>query len=148
MRWYLVVATLGMASGAVPGAGAQGVAGSWVVTFDSDINTSGDVVTVKKRSTGRLVLEQRGDSVFGRFKADGMPDPERSVHGTFDGKTLELTTGLARRTIRINGQPTEMPMRTDWIGAVSGASIRGTMLIQIGDRPAPARRWEAVAAKR
>ena len=145
MRSYVRVVALGsMLAAASSRVAAQGVAGAWTVTYDSDINTSGDVVVVKKRSKGRIVLEQRGDSVFGRFKADGMPEPERSLSGTFDGKVLELTTGLARRTIRINGQPTEMPMRTDWMGAVTGESIRGTMLIQIGDRPAPPRRWEAV----
>lgn len=144
MRSHVTVMALGVMLLTASRVRAQGVAGAWTVTYDSDINTSGDVVTVKKRSTGRFVLEQRGDSVFGRFEADGMPDPERPLSGTFDGKVLKLTTGLARRTIRINGQPTEMPMRTDWMGAVTGESIRGTMLIQIGDRPAPPRRWEAV----
>jgi hypothetical protein len=144
MRSYLLLAALGTLAGAAPPAGAQSVAGTWTVTYDSDINTSGDVVTVKKRSTGRLALEQRGDSVFGRFKPEGMPDPERALSGTFDGRVLKLTTGLLRRTIRINGQPTEMMTRTDWMGAVEGASMRGTMMIQMGDRPAPPRRWEAV----
>ncbi len=144
MRWYTTLLALGSLLVATPRAGAQSVAGTWTVTYDSDINTGGDVVTVKKRSTGRLVLEQRGDSVFGRFMPDGMPDPERPLSGTFDGKVLRLTTGLLRRTVRINGQPTEMPTRTDWMGALKGATLQGTMLIQIGERPAPPRRWEAV----
>lgn len=144
MRSHLLVAALGMGIGVVPSARAQSVAGMWTVTYDADINTSGDVVTVKKRSKGHLVLEQRGDSVFGRFKPEGMPDPERNISGTFDGKVLKLTTGLVRRTIRMNGQPIDMMTRTDWMGAVDGASMKGTMLIQIGDRPAPPRRWEAV----
>ena len=148
MRSVLAGVTLGAVTLVTSAMGAQGVTGTWTVTYDSDINTSGDVVTVKKRSSGRLELEQRGDSVFGRFKADGMPDPDRPLSGTFDGKVLKLTTGLLRRTVRVNGEPTEMMTRTDWMGAVDRGSMRGTMLIQIGDRPAPPRRWEAVPAAR
>jgi hypothetical protein len=89
------------------------------------------------------VLEQRGDSVFGSFKSDGAPDEPRRLSGTFDGKTLKLTTGTARSTVRVNGKPTEMTMRTDWMGGVVATGLQGTMFIQFGDRPPPARKWEA-----
>ena len=147
MRSYFWLAALGMLVTVARLAPAQGVAGTWTVTYDADINTSGDVVTVKKRATGRLVLEQRGDSVFGRFNPDGMPDPDRPLSGTFDGKVLKLTTGLLRRSVNVNGKPTEMMTRTDWMGAGDGASMRGTMFIQLGDRPAPRWKWVAVRAR-
>lgn len=148
--FVMLAASACLAAALARPASAQRVAGSWLVTFDSDISRNGDVVTVKKRGTGRLVLEQRGDSVVGTFAAGGLPEPARSVSGTFNGKTLVLTTGAQRRTIRVNGQPREMLTRTDWMGVVDAAGMRGTMLIQVGDRPAPARQWEAVleAARR
>lgn len=146
MRFRTLTMALGMLALAAP-ATAQGVAGTWTVTYDADISRNGDQVIVKKRATGRLVLQQRGDSVFGRFKPEGLPDPDRPLSGTFDGKVLKLTTGPLRRTVNIDGEPTEMMTRTDWMGAVDGTSMRGTMFIQVGDRPAPPRKWEAVPAR-
>jgi hypothetical protein len=144
MRAFAALVALGTLAGVAPSVGGQDVTGTWTVTWDSDINTSGDVVTVKKRSTGRLVLEQRGDSVFGRFQPDGMPDPNRPLRGTFDGKVIKLTTGSLRRTVTMNGTPTEMMTRTDWMGAFDGTFFKGTIFVQVGDRPAPPRKWEAV----
>ncbi|HUQ83889.1 MAG TPA: hypothetical protein VM076_22255 [Gemmatimonadaceae bacterium] len=118
------------------------VAGTWQVTFDSDLRRDGEKVTVTKRSKGELTLQQRGDSVFGTFKTDGL-DSARPLAGTFDGKTLKLTTGANRTTIRMNGKPVEMVVRTDWMGALDAAGMRGTMFIQMGERPAPPRKWEA-----
>ena len=124
---------------------AQQVAGTWAVTYDSDIRQDGEKITVNKRAKGKLTLEQKGDSVFGTFKPDDGPDATpRSLSGTLKGATLSLTSGIVRRTVNINGTPTAMSTRTDWIGAVEPTGIRGTMLIQMGDRPAPPRRWEAV----
>jgi hypothetical protein len=128
---------------------AQQVAGTWAVTYDSDIRQDGEKITVTKRSQGKLTLEQKGDSVFGTFKPDGGPDASaRSLTGTLKGKTLSLTTGTVRRNVNINGTATAMSTRTDWIGAVEATEIRGTMLIQMGDRQTAPRRWEAVAEKR
>jgi len=128
-------------------ASAQKVAGTWAITYDADIRRDGEDVTVNSRRTTRLVLEQRGDSVFGTFGDDAMPEPPRKVSGTFDGKTLKLTTGTTRRTVRINGQATEMDTRTDIMGAVHATGMRGVMLLQVGDRPAPPRKWEAVPGR-
>ena len=126
-------------------ANAQQLTGTWVVTYDSDIRTDGEKVTVNSRATGRLTLEQKGDSVFGSFKGDGGPNAAgRPLSGTLKGKALSLTTGPVRTTVNINGKATEMNTRTDWIGVVEPTGIRGTMFVQIGERPAPPRKWEAV----
>ena len=128
---------------------AQQVGGMWAVTYDSDIRQDGEKITVNKRAKGKLTLEQKGDSVFGTFKPDGGPDATaRPLTGTLKGKTLSLTSGIVRRNVNINGTPTAMSTRTDWMGVVEATGIRGTMLIQMGERPAPPRRWEAVAEKR
>ena len=121
---------------------AQGIGGTWNVTWDSDLRVDGEKVTVNKRSKGKLVLEQRGDSVFATFTSDG-PAEARQLAGTFDGKTLKLTTGTTRGSVRINGKPTDMTMRTDWMGAVVPSGMQGSMFIQMGDRPATPRKWEA-----
>lgn len=138
-----IVAALALGIGLAAPLSAQGVAGSWRVTYDADITGRGDAITVKRRATGRLVLEQRGDSVFGRFTLDGGPDRSPVLRGTFDGRALTLTTGPARRTVTVNGTATEIVTRTDWMGVLDGAALRGTMFIAISDREPPARRWEA-----
>ena len=143
MRSRGALFSLGLVMLVAASAGGQGVAGTWRVTFDSDVRQDGETFTVTKRGTGQLVLEQRGDSVLGTFKPDGTPDGPRRVSGTWDGKVLKLTTGTVRRTVNVNGKPTEMATRTDWMGGVDGSGLRGTMFIQLADRPAPPRKWEA-----
>ena len=144
MRLISVLLVAGMIAYADSHATAQGVAGTWRVTYDSDIRRDGEEITVNKRGKGVLTLEQRGDSVFGSLKGEASPETPRPLSGTFDGKTLKLTTGAVRGRVNINGKATDMPMRTDWMGAVDGTGLRGTMFVQIGDRPAPPRKWEAV----
>ena len=143
--------TILLALGAIAGLGsiasAQKVSGTWAITYDADIRRDGENFTVNSRRTTRLVLEQRGDSVFGTFGDDNMPEPPRKVSGTFDGKTLKLTTGTSRRMVRINGQATEMATRTDFVGAVDATGMRGVMLVHVGDHSPPPRKWEAVAGK-
>ena len=118
----------------------QSVAGKWAAMFDSDITTYKDTVVVKARQPARLVLSQHGDSVVG-FWVNRMDSVE--VRGTFDGRTLRMSTGVREREIKVNGQSTRMKVRTDWTASLQGSGLAGTMLINIGDRPAPARRWEA-----
>jgi hypothetical protein len=143
MRSRGALYSLGLVMLVAASAGGQGVAGTWRVTFDSDVRQDGETFTVTKRGTGQMVLEQRGDSIHGTFKPDGIPDGPRAISGTWDGKVLKLTTGTVRRTVNVNGKPTEMPTRTDWMGGVDVGALRGTMFIQLGDRPAPPRKWEA-----
>lgn len=142
MRITALLSVVAFIATGVP-ASAQGIAGTWKVTYDSDIRTDGDAITVNKRAKAELVLQMRGDSVFGTFKGDGPDNEARTLSGTFDGKALKLTSGTRRGTVRINGKPTDLPMRTDWMGALDAGGLRGTMFIQIGDRPAPPRTWEA-----
>ena len=143
MRSRSALCSLGFVLLVAAPAYGQAMAGTWRVTFDSDVRRDGESFTVTKRGTGRMVLEQRGDSIHGTFKPDGVPDGPRAISGTWDGKVLKLTTGTVRRTVNVNGKPTEMAMRTDWMGGVDGGGLGGTMFIQLGDRPAPPRKREA-----
>ena len=95
-RWLLTVASL------VAVTQQRGLTGTWHVTFDSDLRRDGESVTVTKRAKGELTLEQRGDSVFGTFKSG--PDAARPLSGTFDGKTLKLTTDERRIPVRMKAK--------------------------------------------
>lgn len=121
-------------------ASSQNVAGHWTATFDSDIRAERDTFRVLKRGPATLDLTQRGDSVFGVWRAGTLDTSV--VKGTFDGRALKLTSGLAERTIKFNGQATTMKVRTDLSGVVHGSTVVGTLFIYIGDRPPAPRKWE------
>jgi hypothetical protein len=124
-----------------PALSAQGVSGTWNATFDSDISMQKDTFVVKARRPAMLVLVQKGDSVTGTWGS--APLPTTSVRGTFDGRVLQLTTGLRESEVRVDGKPTTMKTRIDWMATVQGSRLTGTMFIRIGEREPPARRWEA-----
>jgi hypothetical protein len=129
---------------AATSAHAQSIAGKWSVTWDSDITMDHDTAVVKKRSTATLELALHGDSVTGVW--GGGPGAGAQLRGTFDGKALRLTTGTNEREVRVNGEPVKMKVRWDITGAVQGAKLAGSLFIYVGDRPPPARRWEAIRA--
>ena len=120
---------------------AQSIAGKWSVTWDSDITMDHDTTIVKKRSTTTLDLALKGDSVTGVW--GGGPDQGTQLRGTFDGKTLRMTTGTNERVVKVNGESKKMTVRWDVTGSVQGPKVAGVLLIYVADRTAPARRWEA-----
>ena len=122
---------------------APTVSGSWKAVFDADMRrASDDEWKVNKRSNARLILEQRGDSVFGTWQGENLPDPA-GLRGTFDGKTLRLTSGTNERVGQVNGQPVRMKVRQDFTATLERGALKGVLFIHIDDRPAPARKWEA-----
>ena len=78
---------------------------------DSDITLDHDTAIVKKRSTTTLDLTLKGDSVIGVWNAG--PDQGTQLRGTFDGKTLRMTTGKNRRVVKVNGESVKMMVRWD-----------------------------------
>jgi hypothetical protein len=129
---------------AATSAHAQSIAGKWSVTWDSDITMDHDTAVVKKRSTTTLELARSGDSVTGVW--GGGPDSGTRLRGTYDGKALRLTTGTNEREVKVNGQTVKMKVRWDITGAMQGSKLAGALFIYVGDRPPPARRWEAIRA--
>ena len=141
MRLQIFVTSLALAA---TSAQAQSIAGKWSVTWDSDITLDHDTAIVKKRSTTTLDLTLKGDSVIGVWNAG--PDQGTQLRGTFDGKTLRMTTGKNERVVKVNGESVKMMVRWDMNGVLQGPKLAGSLFIYVADRPAPARRWEAVRA--
>ena len=65
------------------------------------------------------------------------------LRGTFDGKTVRLSSGTHERAGMRDGQPIKVMVRWDINGALQGSELKGTLFIYLGDRPAPVRRWDA-----
>jgi hypothetical protein len=102
---------------------------------------------VTRRSVVTLILEQKGDSVFGSWTAEPAPPgstPTR-LTGKVTGSTLRLTTGTLDRTVVVNGKTETRKVRTDWTGIVNSNEIAGTMTIYFGgDADPPHRNWNVV----
>jgi hypothetical protein len=141
MRLQILVVSLALAA---TSAHAQNIAGKWSVTWDSDITLDHDTAIVKKRSTTTLDLTLKGDSVSGVWNAG--PDQGAQLRGTFDGKTLRMTTGKNERVVKVNGESVKMMVRWDMNAVLQGPKLAGSLFIYVADRPAPARRWEAQRA--
>jgi len=138
MRSQILVVLFALAA---TSAHAQSIAGKWSVTWDSDITLDHDTAIVKKRSTTTLEFTVKADSVFGVWNAG--PDSGTQLRGTFDGKTLRMTTGTNARGVKVNGESVKMKVRWDLNGALQGPKLAGSLFIYVADRNAPARRWEA-----
>jgi hypothetical protein len=122
------------------------VAGTWTVTYDSDLRTAGGKSEVRARREGTLVLAQRGDSLFGTWA--GMPGEPLAVTGRVDGATVRFGSAWRGGSVRINGKAADgAEMRTEFHGTLARGALAGTMYVRLRfdgvEREPPARRWEA-----
>jgi len=125
-------------------ASAQSVAGKWAVTWDADVRIDQDTAIVKSRKLATLELTQRGDSVVGTWSAG--PDGHTPVRGTFDCRSLKLSSGTIERNGMIDGKPTAMKIRWDIAGSVEAAKLSGVLFLYMGALSPVPRRWEAQRA--
>jgi hypothetical protein len=120
---------------------APNIAGRWTVLWDADVRIDHDTAVVKSRKPASLELTQRGDSVFGVWGAG--PDGGVQLRGTFNGRTVRLTSGVNERTGMVDGRPVQMKVRWDIAGAREGSKLAGTIMLYLGQLPAVPRRWDA-----
>jgi hypothetical protein len=123
---------------------APNIAGRWAVTWDADVRIDHDTAVVKSRKPASLELTQRGDSVFGVWGAG--PDGGIQLRGTFNGRTVRLTSGVNERTGMVDGKPVQMKVRWDIAGALDNSKLAGTLMLYLGTLPAVPRRWDAQRA--
>ena len=128
-------------------ASAQTVTGTWKGEYDSGVSGNGDQVRVTRRSVVTLILEQKGDSVFGNWAAQPAPPDSKPItlSGKVTGSTLRITTGTRDVPVVVDGKQETRRVRTDWTGTVSANEITGTMTIYVGGNDDPPRRnWRVV----
>jgi len=140
----LFVTYLLAVSGMATSANAQSVVGKWAVTWDADISIDHDTAIVKSRKPATLDLTQRGDSIFGVWTTG--PSAGIPVRGTFDGRSLNLSSGVTERAGMIDGKPTPMKVRWDISGSVQASKISGVLMLYLGALSPVPRRWEAQRA--
>ena len=104
------------------------VAGKYKVEFDSQMRMGSGGVQVAGRSPAMLVLEVRGDSVFGSWQAinDRNP-PARKLAGKMRGDTVVVLSEPSERTMNMNGESVTMKMADEFKLTVRGDAIAGTI---------------------
>jgi len=141
---FALAVALALAADVLPaGAQANGVAGTWRVTWDSGVRTEGTrVLEVTRRSTATLVLELRGDSLAGTWTMDQEPERHVPVRGVLRGDSLMFVS--APWGMAVGGG--EMPVHITGSGRARDGRLQGTLRLHLPGREPPLRRWEAVSA--
>jgi hypothetical protein len=104
------------------------VAGKYKVEFDSQMRMGPEGAQVAGRSPGMLVLEVRGDSVFGSWQAinDRNP-PARKLAGKMRGDTVVVLSEPSERTMNMNGESVTMKLADEFKLTIKGDAILGTI---------------------
>ena len=135
-----------LCAGLAQSAAAQTASGTWRGEYDAGVSGTGDRVRVTRRAAIVLILEQKGDSVFGTW--DGQPQPPvRELRGSIAGQTLRFTTGTREAEVLVNGKPERRKVRTDFTGTIQSDQITGTMIMYWGSDDPPLRNWSASRVK-
>ncbi len=111
-------------------------AGTYLVDFDAQFQVGPDgTPQVSGHSKARMILEVRGDSVFGTWQTidAANPRPARKLHGTLENGKLKLTSEPVESVINMNGQETRRSTIPVYTATVTGDAISGTI-----ESPAPA----------
>lgn len=143
MRTWLKMS--GVITGAVLAFGAtevqaQGVAGTWTWEVQTRIrrDASGTTPTGDK-SQAQLVLDVRGDSVFGTYTVsrpgatETAPVP-REVRGTVNGNKVVFSLTQQGR-VNINGEERESQMTATYTLTINGDEITGVIETTSPDLP-------------
>ena len=106
----------------------RNVAGKYKVEFDSQIRMGPGGVQAGGRSPAMLVLEVRGDSVFGTWQVvnDANP-PARKLAGRMRGDTVVIVSEPSERTINVNGESVTMKMADEFKLTIKADAIVGTI---------------------
>ena len=106
-----------------------GVAGTYLVDYDAQLQMGPDGPQVTGRGKARMVLEIRGDSVFGSWQTvdAAQQRPPRKLAGTFKDGTLKLVAEPVESVMNINGEEQRRSIVQTFTGTVKGDDIAGTI---------------------
>jgi hypothetical protein len=109
------------------GAQEARIAGSWIVEYPARVMNRDGVESVEM-GRARMTLEQRGDSVTGRWQSldPGAPaGSERALRGTARGTHASLAMN-AQVVINTNGEEKSVPLTITLDLAFEGDTVSGT----------------------
>lgn len=108
-------------------ADAQSLAGKWTAKYPMRVQNVNGQITADT-GTAVLVIEQKGDSVFGTWQPQNTPVAvqPRVITGTFKDGVLQFTAGVVDAKIRRDGDEQTVPMRAYFEGKLAGDELSGT----------------------
>lgn len=135
------VAALAAAMFSVTEANAQTVAGKWTAEYPTRVRNTGGTVEAEQMGTAVLVLEVKGDSVFGTWHPQNTPvavEP-RAIKGTFTNGRINFVGAPTEARIRRSGMggdesETAIKMVTYFEGTVKDGAIDGMMHAESEDQ--------------
>ena len=102
----------------------SGVAGTWTAELPEVVRNEDGVVSVESTTPGTLVLEVRGDSVFGTLMR-GRGPTKRPLRGQVTGNKVVLVAETRAR-VYANGDEQEVKMLTTFRFTLNGSVMTGT----------------------
>jgi hypothetical protein len=151
MRPIKLAASLFAATLVLPlAAHAQEIAGKWTASYPAVVrNTNG--VQEAEMGTALMVIEQKGDSVFGTWHPQNAPrqTQPRAFRGAFiNGKLTFVTAPAEARVRRGDGNDSPIQLITYFEGALKDGAIDGTLYSQSMDSTFTTRplKWSAKRA--
>ncbi|HSJ09456.1 MAG TPA: hypothetical protein VK928_06060 [Longimicrobiales bacterium] len=127
----------------VPAAAAsaqQQVAGTYTWEMPTRIRNDGGAVSSNANAVVKLVLDVRGDSVFGTYTmtppagSDAPPPQAREVRGTLNGNKVLFSMAMQGR-VNINGEERAINSTSTYTLTIDGDVITGTIDVQTPDMP-------------
>lgn len=128
---------------------AQGVDGTWHTEIERMMRNENGNVSGGEKAQATIVLQQKGDSVFGTFEVmnpSGNPGRKRELKGTFAAGKLSLSTEF-EATVNINGEESTRKVTTLYDLTLNGDKLEGTTTTRSNDMDMPPRPFVATRAK-
>jgi hypothetical protein len=130
---------------------AQDIAGKWTAEYPRSVRNVNGVASGDDKGTAILVIEVKGDSIFGTWHAQNPPNPStpRAFRGTYSNGKVVFTGEPVTATIRRAGGGGEgdssLQMVTYYEGILKDGVIEGTFRGESTDQTVttPSMKWTA-----
>ena len=123
---FLAAAALAVASGVQAQAG---VAGTYAVEYPVRMMVNDQPSPSEVTAKVKLVLEQKGDSVFGTWQlTEPRQAPPQALRGTIDGKSVRLW-GTGQAKMRGPDGEQSLSMSEEYLLTIEGDAVKGSITV-------------------
>jgi hypothetical protein len=139
-NWMKAVAFAGILLAPEAASAQQQVAGTYTWEVPTRIRNDGGAVSSSANAVVKLVLDVRGDSVFGTYTmtppagSDAPPPQAREVRGTVSGNKVQFSMAMQGR-VNMNGEERAINSTTSYVITIDGDVINGTIDVHSTDLP-------------
>jgi hypothetical protein len=106
-----------------------GVAGTYAVEYPVRMMVNGEPAPSEVTAKAKLVLEQKGDSVFGTWQLTAPRQaPPQTLRGTIDGKNIRLW-GTGHAKMRGPDGEQSLSMNEEYVFTIDGDAVKGSITV-------------------